>query len=305
MKILKNTNIVFGVSIILGFVLPGWADSMKNLLVPTLMMMMTFSLLEFKFSEVELNDIKTVLPLFAMNYLLLTGIHIILAFTFIDNELYRNAILILGLMPPAVGIISMIYILNGDIHIGFMAEITGYAASLLIIPVMSVVFFGESVTMSKIFRIIILVIIVPFILSRILTYLDNKYNFLKKDVSEVVVNLGYAILFYITIGINIDVFLNKLFSLTNIILIVLFLRFGLGAIFYFVFKNKIEKRKHVLYILFGTFKNGSAGLAFTLLLFNDVQAAVPYAILSIISSLYILFLKYTMSEGGKLANKLT
>jgi len=292
-KILKNTNLIFGIAIALGFLVPVYADNLKFLLIPALITMMSFSLINFKFSELDFSNLKQALILTTLNTFLLGGLYIILACLFVENTIYRNAVIVLGLMPPAVGIISLIFILKADVNTGFIAELIGYIASILIIPGATLLFFGEAVTIAKIFKILLLVIVVPFFISRIIIYVNNKKRCLPKDTTEIIVNLCYGLLFYITIGVNIDVFLNNFMELFNIILILLFLRFGLGLIIYGALKNKKNASLNTLYVLFGTFKNGSAGMAITVLLFG-IRATVPYAIFSIVASFYIVFLRWLL-----------
>ncbi|HMA62854.1 MAG TPA: hypothetical protein VKP78_09420 [bacterium] len=290
-KILRNTNLVFGTAVLLGFVFPIWANKIKFLIVPGLMTMMTFSLINFKFSELDIKDWKRALYLAGVNYILLTGLYILLAYILVENPLYQNAVIILGIMPPAVGIISLIYILKGDINTGFIAEVMGYVISLVAIPALTLFFFGESVTITRILNILGLVIVIPFLLSRALVYINSRKNILSDDITEIVVNLSYGLLFYITIGVNRDVFIHNFSGIIGIIALFIIMRFGLGALIYYILKDRIKREHNVLYVLFGTFKNGSAGMAITVMLFG-VEATVPFAIFSIIASFYIIFLKW-------------
>lgn len=294
-EILKNTNLVFAVFIIAGFIFPAFADDLKIFLVPALMIMMAFSLVNFKFSELELKDLGNAFSLMGLNYIFLSGAYIGLAFLFVENPLYRNAMIVLGLMPPAVGIISLIYLLKGDINTGFIAEIMGYVISLFVIPVFTMIFFSEAVTITNIIRILVLVIVIPFLVSRIIVYINSKKQILHEDIIEITVNLCYGFLFYIAIGVNIDVFLNNFMDLFDLIFVLIFLRFGIGLILYFIFRKKISHGHNVLCILFGTFKNGSAGMAITVMLFG-VEATVPYAIFSFVASFYIVFLKWLLGK---------
>lgn len=293
-KSLKNTNLVFSIFIVLGFLIPDYARDLKILLIPALITMMSFSLIKFKIKELDLKDFKSALILVGLNSFLFTAVHFVLAFLFIDNILYRNAVIILGLMPPAVGIISLIYLVDADMNTGFIAELIGYILSLIIIPVFTLMFFGEVVTLSKIFQIIVLVILTPFFISRIILYFRLNERIIPEDTTEIVVNLCYGLLFYIAIGVNIDVFFDNITGLIHLIFIFIFLRFGMFFIIYFLFRKRFPPAMIKLLTLFGSFKNGSAGMAITVLLFG-IKAAVPYAIFSIVASFFIIFLKWFLS----------
>ena len=290
-KILKNTNLIFSIAIFIGFIYPNFADGLKIFLIPSLITMMSFSLMNFRFRDLQFDDLKHAAILTGLNMVVLGGMYILLAFLLVDVPIYRNALIVAGVMPPAVGIISLTYILDGDLNTGFIAEVAGYIISLFVIPATTILFFGEAVTITQIVRIILLVIVSPFIISRLLVWINSRKQIIPESTTEIIVNLCYGLLFYITIGVNIDVFMNNFLDLINLFVIFIILRFGLGVIIYFILRKRISADKRALYILFGTFKNGSAGMAITVMLFG-IKATVPFAIFSIIASFYIMFLKW-------------
>lgn len=291
---LRNTNLIFLIFIALGFLVPGFAGDLKILLIPALITMMSFSLMNLRLKDLKFDHLKSALLLAGINSIILSAIYIAIAYLFIDFALYRDAVIILGLMPPAVGVISLIFILDADMNVGFIALIISYILSLFIIPIFTHMFFGETATIMKLIRIIALVILAPFLISRFFIYINSKVHLIKEETTEIVVNLCYGLLFYISIGVNIDVFLGNISGIIPLILIFLFLRFGMAFIIYFITRKSNQPDLNKLLILFGSYKNFSAGMAITVLLFG-IKATVPYAVFSIIASFYIVFTKWFLS----------
>lgn len=290
---LSDSKYLFILSIILAFTFPKYAQPISFLIIPCLVVMMTFSIKNIGMRHTK-NAGKIIFWLPLVNYLILGALTALLAWLFITNEAYRQAFYILALMPPAVGIISLSYLLHGDVKTGFIGEFIGYLASLLIIPIGTYLIFGSAVSPFKILEVLFYVILLPFILSRIIHHAETKAKkVVEKDAVKSIINVCYAIVFYITIGINRDVFFQDYTSLIIIALIFLFLKFGIGTIIMLALKNRIRKSSEVLYILFSTFKNGGAAMAIALLIIGR-EATFPLAVESIIIPAYIIYLQWAV-----------
>lgn len=290
MYYLTDSKFVFLLSIVTAFIYPRFSSALKPLLIPILLTMMTFSIKDVCFHHIEKKQYKTILNLVLLNYFFLTVIYVILAKMFITNPDYLNGMLVLGLMPPAVGVIALSYILKGDTQLSFITEFIGYVFSLLFVPIASLLVFGDAVSPFKILEILVYVIIIPFVLSRILHYLEH-FKPISKSVSKSVINVCYGISFYIIVGINKDVFLTDFKSLIPVFLLLIFLKFIVGSVIYLYLKNKIEHSIDVLYVLFGTFKNGGAATAITIILFGTASA-IPLAVNGILVPTYIIYLEW-------------
>ncbi|MBR9676449.1 hypothetical protein GOV05_05565 [Candidatus Woesearchaeota archaeon] len=294
-RFLTDSKPVFFLSVFLGFILPHGASILKPLVVPLVALMMTISVKDIAFHHIKKSQIKNITRLTIINYFLLTGLFILLTLLFVKNPEYQKAMIVLAMMPPAVGIISLTYILNGDTEISFITEFVCYALSILIIPILTLIFFKSTVQPLSILKIMVYVIIIPFILSRLIHYYEHKKKQLSKDVVKAVVNVSYAVSFYIVIGLNRDVVLSSFSKIIPIILILFFLKFVVGTLVYHALRNKMEKRLDVVYVLFSTFKNGGASVAITILLFG-VGATLPLAINSIMVPPYIIYLEWLIPD---------
>ncbi len=289
MNILKNSKYLFLTSILLGLLIPGFAYKLEILIMPLLVIMMTVSIKDIAFRHITKTDVEEITSLALLNYVLLGGAYILFSF-FLESP-YRELIMILGIMPPAVGIITMSKVLEGNLKLSFLTEFSSYLIAVFFIPVASKFLLGAGFSVVNVLEVVALVILLPYFLSRLLHNYELKHP-RKTDYSKMIVNLSYAITFYIIIGLNANVIFD--FAYTWKIFLILFtLKFGLGTILYLVFKNFLNKKNNVLLVLFGTLKNGGMAIAFGVLLFG-VEATVPYAINGITTPLYIVYLEWLL-----------
>ncbi|MBU1976298.1 MAG: hypothetical protein KKG59_07900 [Nanoarchaeota archaeon] len=298
LKLCEDSKPLFFLGIVLAFIVPGASEFFKPALVPILIIMMTFSIKNVGFSHVEKGNIKTIVKLILINYVFLTGIYLLAAFFFIHDPLYQKAIIILGLMPPAIGIISLSYLLKADTKVGFVAEFLGYVAGIAIVPLITWFIMGDAVNPAHMLNVLFYVIVIPFLASRIIHHIESKTKSLPLSLTKIVINFCYALSFYIIIGLSRDVFLHKLELLIPIAIVLICLKFGVGTLLYVFFKNRIKKKIEVLYVLFGTFKNGGAAAAILLLLFG-VESTVPLAVNAILVPLYIVYLEWLVLSAYK------
>ncbi len=289
--ILNNSKLIFIIAIVFAFVFPHFASNLKPFIVPILMLMMTISIKNVGFHHVKKHHIKDVFYLLLTNYVLYMGLFLLMVFLFIKNPLYQKALYVSAIMPPAIGIISMTYILKGDMEISFITEFLGYVLGIILIPILSLFLFGSAVSPWKMLEVLFYVVIIPFILSRFIHYFENKYKKIGKKASNSIINLCYFFSFYVMIGLNREVFFNQFSSLIPILLVMVCLRFGLGTAIFLVLKSRMPKKYDVLYVLFGSFKNGGAAMAICLLLFG-VESTVPFAVGAIVAPVYILYLEW-------------
>ncbi len=282
---LDDSRYVFAFFILLALVMPQLAPFLKPLIVPLLIVMMTFSLKDISFHHIRRDDLRESAVLLAINYLALTAILFGLIMLMIE-EPYRNALFILAMMPPAIGIISLTYLLGGDIELAFITEFSGYIFGMVFIPLMAYFLFGSTVSSWEILKVLLQVVILPFALSQLIHQLEHRYPIPKK-VTRSVINLCFGISFYIILGINRDLMFARYESLPGLLLFGIIWYFGLTTVVW------AFTRKHAnsaLFTLFGTFKNGGLAVAVTILLFG-IEASYPLAIIGILGPLQIIFVQ--------------
>lgn len=291
MKFLVESKYLFLLAIFLGLLLPNIASKLEFIILPLLIIMMTVSIKDIAFRHISIKDTEEITSFVLLNYVLLGGLYVLAAY-FIDSP-YKEALIILGLMPPAVGVISLSKLLHGNIKISFLTEFVSYAIAIAFIPIASTFIFGEGFKVLKILEVVGIIIVIPYILSRFIHNYELKHP-QKHDYTKIIVNICYSLTFFMIIGMNRE----HIFNFTNfyeIYIILILLKFGFGTLLYFIFKNKLKREDTVLLVLFSTFKNGGMAIAFTLILFGSL-ATVPFAINGITTPLYILYLEWLFKE---------
>jgi bile acid:Na+ symporter, BASS family len=299
MNILENSKFVFFFFIVLGFIFPIYADDLKILLIPSVIIMMIISIKDVHIGHFNKSNYKKALKLIFVNYFLLSPIYIALALLFIKNPDYKAGFIILASVPPAASIIPLTYIYHGDIKDTILGEIACYLFALIYSPLIVYFFLGKTVNILFYVEILFLIILFPILISRLIHNL--KWKIFKKK--NIVVNLIYGFSFYIFIGLNQSVFLNSFSNLIPVACIIVLGTFILGYfIFHILKQKKVKKREDIMYVLFGTFKNGNTAAALSIMFFGPA-GAIPIAVRGLLTPFYFVFMEWMFKEHKKIVNK--
>ena len=84
--------------------------------------------------------------------------------------------------------------------------------------------------------------------------------------------------------------MEKPLALIPVLLILIFLKFGIGAFLFYSLKKKMRRADDVLFVLFGTMKNGGAATAIALFLFCPAST-ISLAVAAIVTPFYIVYLE--------------
>ncbi len=295
MNILENSKVVFFVFMALGFILPGPADPLKVLLVPLLIVMMTLSVKDIHLAHLKKDDFGRAAKLVLVNFFVLSPVYIILSFLFIKNPDYKNGFILLAAVPPAAGIIPLGYIYHGDVRDSLIGEAVCYLFALVFSPVLVYIFMGQKVDILFFVKILLLIIFLPVVIAHFMHNLDWKM-FRKKNI---MINLIYGLSIYIFVGLNRETFLSDPLGLIPVAIVVLLATFGLGALIYMILvKKKVKKSHDIMYVLFGTFKNGNSAATLGIL-FIGPAAAIPVAIRGLLTPFYFAFLEKLFHTHAK------
>jgi BASS family bile acid:Na+ symporter len=296
MKILDNSKVVVLICLLLGMLLPSVATRMKLLLLPFLVLTMTFSLKDVHLGHITKKNFRFIIKLVGMNFIFYSGLLIVLAFIFIKNPHHRNGFILLAAMPPAIGVIPLSYILKTDIKTSILTELTAYVVSILYSPLLIWFFFSKTVNIWFFIQIFLSMLILPMILAQLLTRLkvDMRHHYTHR-----IVNLAYGLSFFIIVGMNLGELKRNPGALVPILLVSIMVTFVAGLMVFIAVKNRKRKTQFdILYVLFGTFKNGGLVAAIAILMFNS-QTTVPIVIKGIIVPFYIFFIEILIDRYKK------
>lgn len=264
-RVLRNSAFVFGLAIFLGFVLPGAARLTEPLVTPSLMLMMAFSL-----TEVDLRArgaLRGSLTGFFLNYVLLSGLIVLLAYT-LENNALRNGFIVMAAVPPAVAVLPLTRLLGGDVLLSLYSETVCYLASPILMPAMIFAFTSRTgVSLSYLVETALLLILVPALASRYIRSLPLN--------PVLPINLGFFLVTYTVIGLNRGAPWEVIASVAPIALA---RTFGIGmAVYAAATLAGAKESRRISYTLFGSFKNLGLAAAVSLVLFGP-EAAIPAAV---------------------------
>jgi BASS family bile acid:Na+ symporter len=287
MNILRNSSLLLIIFVVLAFIFPKPAIIMKFLLIPILILSMTLSLQGTKIGRLRRDNRRTILWLILLNFVLLSGVLILSSFL-ITNKDFKEGMIVLAAVPPAIAVITAAFLLKADTEKALLAEAACYMLSLVLTPLIIWFFFRSQVNIWELVRILLLLIILPFILAKGLDWVKKKLS-IKYDFKEVA-NLVFAIAFYMSVALAVSNILASLSAVAVVLVIIIISTFGLGVGILFLGKKfKVDKKDLSLYSLFSTFKNGNLALGICISLFAT-GSYVPIAIKGVVDALFLVFL---------------
>ena len=197
--------------------------------MPVLIFVMTLSMTNIT-KDILQNPTRWIKPItlsLVINYIILGGSMILLSYIFRLSQPYLTGFIVLAAAPPAIAVIPFTNFLGGDSDYSLVGFTACYIAAFVVTPLTLTVFIGSQPGFeSKIFTLLIQLIILPFILSRMLLYfnLDERI----KPYKGTLVNWCFFIIIYTIVGLNRLVFLRNPSSLIPLIVIVVLDTFILG-----------------------------------------------------------------------------
>lgn len=278
--LLRNSSFIFTLAVVFGLGYPGPAHYLEPLITPVLLMMMVFSMAEIDLSVG--GDIKGAMIGFGLNYILLSGLILVLSSNLEDEGLWQGFV-VMAAVPPSVAVLPLTKLLDGDSRLSLYSEALCYLASLILMPGIIFVFTSRTgLSLSYISEIVLLLILLPAIASRFLRGHCHRLDTVPP------INLGFFLITYTVVGLN-D---QALFGVVeySVALIAIIRTFVIGAAVYLCARLVgVEVQKRISYTLFASFKNLGMAAAVSLVLFGP-RAGIPAAVCILAeTAFYILF----------------
>jgi BASS family bile acid:Na+ symporter len=272
----KNTAVILTLAVALGFLLPEPAEKLEFLVIPALFLMMAFSMAGI---DLSLPPIRGALAGFLLNYLFLSGLILLLASMILEEEVLVLGFVVMAAVPPAVAVVPLTKLLDGDVRLALYSEALSYLGSLVLTPLIIFLFAGEAgVEVGETAKIVLLLILLPILASR-------RVSRLKIDPANPI-NAGLFTVTYIVVGLNSSSISTEA---AGVLLIAFARTFLSGAIVYAgaAFAG-VDRPQRIAYTLFASFKNLGLAATVALLLFGP-RAGIPAAVCILTeTSFYIL-----------------
>jgi BASS family bile acid:Na+ symporter len=289
----RNRNVLLTLSLVLALPAGQAAPFLEPLVLPAFGLVMTLALVEV--SGKELRSVRAmVLPALAglaLNFVLNGSVVLSLSTLFSSRQEFYTGWVLMAAVPPTVAVVPFTFLLNGDRAFALFATIGCYLGALAITPLMAVWLLGAGfIDPFKIFKILLLLILLPLLLSRLLLWARLAPRL--EPVREDLINWFLALLVYIIVGVNRDLFLGHPLTLLSPIVISLISTFGLGgAISRIARLAGLRHNLTISLIFLGTMKDAGLAGALALTLFNQ-KAAVPASVVTVFHIAYFIWLSF-------------
>jgi BASS family bile acid:Na+ symporter len=297
-SLLKNRNFIFVLAITFGLALPQAAQWTKILMMPALALVMMLATINVP-NDYFLKPRAILKPSLAgiiMTYIILSGSILLVSAFLIDNKNLWIGFVLIAAVPPAVAVIPFTAMLEGNVSNTLSGTVASYIAALLFMPLMFWIFIGTGFDDPyKLFRIMLLLIVLPLVLSRMILYFNWQERL--APVRGLLTDWGFFIVLYSIIGVNRNLIFSQPLTIVPVAEVVFATTFVLGwAIQKTCVLFNVEKRNIISLVLQGTLKNQgiAGGLAISLF---EKEAALPSAIYSIFMILYIMWLDWRKSKA--------
>ena len=289
--LLTDRNFILILSLVLGLTLHQGARYTEKILLLILIFVMTISMTSISASifKSPRRWVKPIAISLGINYILLGGSMILLAYLLGISDPYLVGFIVLASAPPAIAVIPFTNFLGGDPNYSLVGFTACYLGAFIVTPLAMTAFLGSQPGFHlRILTLLTQLIVVPFILSRVLV----RFNIDKmiEGFKGTLVNWSFFVIVYTIVGLNKEVFLSEPLSLILLGVIAFFGTFIMGYIVEKISENLgVDSSKTMSMILLATSKNSgfAAGIALTLF---SVESTIPSTITTIFMLLYVIFL---------------
>jgi len=292
----ENYAFIVVIALILGLATGGFPGYPAEITIAALAIMMTLSLSEIRITRGSFSGLggPTVAAI-ALNYLLLTGMILLIA-QFFEDEL-RSGWILMAAVPSAVAVVPFTYMIGGDTRFSLVGTTTIYLLALILAPLITLMAIGQEIERLRLIFTILLLIVIPLIISRLPT-LRN----MKRVRKTPLINLCFGILVFTMIGANRNAF-EELSMVAWISLASLIRTFCIGLLVLWVLRRiKISSDKAKVLTLFASYKNLGLTAAIAMAIIGS-EAAIPAAICIPFEIIWLIALKAATKERRHLPSR--
>ena len=290
---LHNRNFIFLLATVSGLLTDKAAPWTEPLILPGLAVVMTVSTLSIP--NRAFRSARTMItPAFlgsVMNYLVLSGVILILTQLMIKEPSLRAGFVLIAAVPPAVAVIPFTTILKGNEPFTLFSTIGAYLIALMILPMMAYFFLGiKNIDPMKLTVITGELILLPILISRILLF--KGWHKPIAPFKGPITDWSFFLIIYTIVGLNRQVIMGNPALILPVATIAFLSIFVLGYLIDTLGRLiRVERKTLISLTLLGTLKNYglSGGLA---LIFFNRESSLPSAVCSIFLIFSIIWMDY-------------
>lgn len=297
-RIALNRNAILVFAVMLGLIAGDTASFLKEYTFLALAVTMAFSMtgISLEYLRNPLSLTKPMLMGVLLNYGLFTIILLPLAWWIMPSRNLFYGFVVIAAAPPGVAIIPFSYILKGKVEYAIIGVTGAFLASIVIAPLLVNLFASsQGVKSSDLFKMMVHLVVIPMIVSRILLY-KPIFKYIE-PIRGKVVDWGFAVLIFVAVGINRQVFFTDPILLMKVSFVLFIATFGLGLGFDAVAKLfKVERSLRVTQTMLIAIKSSGFSVFTALALFGK-EAAIPSAVMAVMVLLYLIFLSLRLNKS--------
>jgi BASS family bile acid:Na+ symporter len=303
LRLLRNRELLLSLSVVLGLLAGRPAQWTEPLILPVLGLVMTFATLLI--SGTDLRPARSLLlPGLAgigINYGLLSGAILAVAFLLVRDPDLRTGFVILASVPPGVAVIPFTDFLGGNRSYALLGSLACYLAGLALMPLIAFVFLGSGLLQPlTLLSVAAQLILAPLVLSRLLIRFGLRPALSR--IKGAVTNWGFFVVTYTIVGLNRDLILQDPVGLLPVAGVALITIWALGPLIRWTALRLGAGSGTAAALMFlGTIKNyGIAGGVSLALL--GTEAALP-ATVSVVFMIGFMVLQGILQHGRRPAER--
>jgi len=278
---------------VLGLLLGGFPLFASEITILSLAAMMTLSLSNMAIGRDVLRGTATpTLLAILLNYVLLTGLILIIS-SFFNGELAAGWVLVAA-VPSAVAVVPYTYMLGGDTRLSLVGTTAIYFLSLILAPLITIVFLGQEIDRIRLVYTIVLMILIPIAVSQL-----PPLRRMSASRKTPLINICFGVLVFTMTGANRSAFTgdpNMVFWVSSACFVCTFL---IGVIILLVSRaRKQPPERGVAFVLFSSYKNTGLAAAVAMALIGPA-AAIPATIFVPFEIFWLVTLKRLVRLLGR------
>ncbi len=298
-RFLKNRNLLLLTSFLSGLIWGEASHFLKGWILPILVLIMSLSTTHITLQElVQIKKyLRDILILTLIHYPFLSGLILFISQVWVNDPDLRAGFIVMAAIPSAVAVIPFTYLLKGEMAVSLIGSAWLYLFALIAAPLISFLFLDvATIDPLRLALTLLQLILLPFLLSRLLLRWKSYPRF--QPHAGIFINSGFALILFIVIGMNRKVFFSHPDLLILISAIAILRTFVSGHLIDLLSRGlKVDPKRRVSYVLFGSYKNLGLAAAISLMLFNE-RAAIPAAIATPFEFLFLIWFNYVRKKWG-------
>ncbi|MGE0078182.1 MAG: bile acid:sodium symporter family protein [Bacteroidales bacterium] len=290
-QILLNRNTILVFAVLAGIIAGDKASLLKGFTFPALAITMTFSMTGMRMNQMlNISGIyKPMLMGILLNYVLFSLVLLPLAWWLMPTPELFYGFVVIAAAPPGVAIIPFSYILKGDVVYAIISVVGAFIGSIFIAPLLVNIFVASGgIDSLELFLMMVQLVVLPLLISRFLLW-KPLFRYVE-PIRGKVVDWGFAILIFVAVGLNREVFFTNHYLLLKVSAVLLFTTFVVGFVYSKIaIKVGVLPEKVVTQSMLVAIKSSGFSVFTALSLFGK-EAAIPSAVMAVVVLLYLIYL---------------